>query len=73
MKPKKLAIKVMNDAMANILRQKTAFEKLMHCWADLAVRGGVLRGIICTQHLDWDGDQINREIAMQISNGVMKE
>ena len=73
MTPKKLVIEVMDDAMADILRQKTAFDKLRiagRMWQSARV---FLRGAIRTEHPDWNEDQVNREIAKRISHGVVNE
>jgi Rv0078B-related antitoxin len=73
MTPKKLVIEVMDDAMADILRQKTAFEKLRiagRMWQSARV---FLRGAIRTEYPDWNADQVNREIAKRISHGVVND
>ena len=73
MAPKKLVIEVMDDAMADILRQKTAFEKLRiagRMWQSARV---FLRGAIRTEYPDWNADQVNREIAKRISHGVVND
>jgi hypothetical protein len=73
MTPKKLVIEVMDDAMADILRQKSAFEKLRiagRMWQSARV---FLRGAIRTEYPDWNADQVNREIAKRISHGVVND
>jgi hypothetical protein len=64
-------IEVMDDAMAEILRQKTPAERLRiagRMWKSARV---ILRGAIRTEHPDWDTEQVNREIARRISHGVV--
>ncbi|MSR31902.1 MAG: hypothetical protein EXR99_10395 [Gemmataceae bacterium] len=62
---------VMDDAMADILRQKTEVERLRiagQMWKSARV---ILRGAIRTEHPDWNSEQVNREIARRISHGVV--
>lgn len=73
MTPKKLVIEVMDDAMANILRQKTEFERLRiagRMWKSARV---ILRAAIHTEHPDWNVDQVNRKIAKRISHGLVND
>lgn len=68
---RKFQFEVMDDAMADILRQKTEVERLRiagNMWKSARV---ILRGAIRTEHPDWDADQVNREIARRISHGVV--
>ena len=69
MNSRKPPIEVMDDAMADILRQKTEVERLQiaaRMWRSARV---ILRGAIRTEHPDWDAERVNREIAKQISHG----
>ena len=71
MKPRQPVVEVMDDAMADILRQKTEVERLRiagRMWKSARV---ILRGAIRTEHPDWDAEQVNREIARRISHGVV--
>ena len=72
MNASKFVIEVMDDAMADILRQKTEFERLRiagRMWKSARV---ILRGAIRTEHPEWDTDRVNRAIATRISHGVVK-
>lgn len=63
---------MMDDAMADILRQKTEAQRLRiagRMWRSARV---MLRGAIQTEHPDWSDDQVNREIARRISHGVIR-
>ncbi|MEI7686841.1 MAG: hypothetical protein WCL32_17615 [Planctomycetota bacterium] len=65
-------IEVMDDAMADILRQKTEVERLRiagRMWKSARV---ILRGAIRTEHPEWDNVRVDREIANRISHGVVK-
>ncbi|RLS54832.1 MAG: hypothetical protein DWH95_12355 [Planctomycetota bacterium] len=62
---------MMDDAMADILRQKTPAERLRiggRMWKSARV---MLRGAIRTANPDWPEDQVNREIAHRISHGAI--
>ena len=63
-------VEVMDDTMADILREKTAVERLRianRMWKSARV---ILRGAIRSEHSDWSTDQVNREIAIRISQGA---
>jgi len=65
-------MEVMDDAMADVLRQKTEVERLKiagRMWKSARV---ILRGAIRTENPHWSIDQINREIARRISHGLVK-
>lgn len=71
MNARQAVIEVMDDAMADILRQKTEVERLRiagRMWKSARV---LLRGAILTEHPDWDAEQVNREIARRISHGAV--
>ncbi|MEI6535515.1 MAG: hypothetical protein WCN98_09265 [Verrucomicrobiaceae bacterium] len=64
-------VEVMDDAMADILRQKTEAERLRiagRMWKSARV---ILRGAIQTEYPEWNVEQVNREIARRISHGVV--
>ena len=66
-----LNFEVMDDEMADILRQKTEVERLRIAagmWKSARV---ILRGAIRTEHPDWTTEQVDREIARRISHGVV--
>ncbi len=63
-------VETMDDAMADVLRQKSEVERLRiaaRMWKSARV---ILRGAIRTEHPDWSVDQVNCEIARRISHGV---
>lgn len=67
--PKRL--EMVDDTMAEILRQKTPIERLRIAagmWRSARV---ILRGAIQTEHPDWNAEQINQEIARRISHGLV--
>lgn len=66
-----LVIEVMDDAMAEVLRQKTEVERLRICsrmWRSARV---ILGAAIRSDHPDWGEEAVNREIARRISHGVV--
>ncbi|MCZ2340214.1 MAG: hypothetical protein LC104_00275 [Bacteroidales bacterium] len=63
---------MLDDAMAAVLRQKTEVERLRiaaRMWKSARV---MLRGVIITEHPDWNETEVNREIARRISHGVIR-
>jgi hypothetical protein len=71
MNARKPIVEVMDDAMADILRQKTEAERLLIAGRMYKSARTILRGAIRTEHPDWDTEQVNREIARRISHGVV--
>lgn len=68
---KRISFDIMDDSMADILRQKTPLERLQiagRMWKSARV---ILRGSIRTFHPDWTEDQVNRELIRRISHGVI--
>ena len=64
-------LEVMDDAMADVLRQKTEVERLkigMRMWQTARV---ILRAAIRAEQPTWDEDHVDREIAKRISHGVV--
>ena len=62
---------ILDDSMAQILRQKSEAERLRiagRMWKSARV---ILRGAIQTEHPDWDVEQVNREIDYRLSHGVV--
>ena len=71
MNARKPVVEVMDDAMADLLRQKTEVERLRiaaRMWRSARV---ILRGAIRTEHPDWDDARVSREIAHRISHGAV--
>jgi len=68
----KLSFEMMDDAMADILRQKSPFERLQiagRMWMSARV---MLLGSIRTFHPDWTEEQVNRELILRISHGAIE-
>ena len=66
------SFEIMDDAMADKLRQKTAAERLRiagRLWKSARV---IVRGAIRTEHPDWTEAQVNHEIARRMSHGVVE-
>ncbi len=64
-------IEVMDDAMADILREMTEVERLRIAGRMWQSARTMLRGAIRTEHPDWDDNQVSREIAKRISHGAV--
>ena len=63
---------MIDDEMADILRQKTEVERLRIAGNMWKSARAILRGAICTEHPDWDVDRVNHEIAVRISHGTVQ-
>lgn len=73
MAKRKLVVELIDEDMAEVLRQKTPAERLRiaaRMWRSARV---ILRGAILTRHPDWDTNRVNREIARRISHGVVDD
>jgi len=66
-------IEVMDDAMADILREMTEVERLRIAGRMWQSARTMLRGAIRAEHPDWDDDQVSREIAKRISHGAVDD
>ncbi len=65
-------MEVMDDTMANVLREKTEAERLKIAGRMWRSARSILRGAIQTEHPDWSEEQVNGEIAERISYGLVK-
>ena len=62
-------IEVVDDALAQVLRRKTTWERIgMVFSADRTARL-VLEGSIRTRHPDWDDPQVAREVVRRMARG----
>lgn len=68
----RFVMEVMDDAMSDVLRQKTEAERLRIADRMWKSARAILRGAIRTEHPDWSMEQVNREIACRISHGLVK-
>ena len=62
---------MIDDTMADILRCKSAAERLRiagRLWTSARV---IIRGAIRTEHPYWTEDEVDREIARRMSHGVV--
>ena len=73
MNARKPIVEVMDDTMADFLRQKTEAERLQIAGQIYKSARAILRGAICTEHPDWTAEQVNRELAGRISHGVVDD
>jgi Rv0078B-related antitoxin len=72
MTPPHIHFEMLDDQMADILRQKSEVERLKIAARMWKSARAILRGAIKTEHPDWDTDRVNGEIACRISHGVVK-
>ncbi len=71
MSPRLPVIEVMDDAMAETLRQKSPAERLRIAGRMWRSARAILRGAIRTEHSDWEDERVNKEIARRISHGLV--
>jgi acyl dehydratase len=64
-------IEVMDDAMVEILRQKTPFERLEIAHGMWRLARGIVLDQLKQQNPNWSSEQINREAARRLSHGAV--
>ena len=64
---------ILDDQMAEILRQKTDLQRLRSVDGFWRAARAILRAAIVTEHPDWDSDRVVLEIARRISNGAIDD
>jgi hypothetical protein len=62
-------IEVVDDALADVLRQKTGAERLAIANGLFLSARRMLTSYLRTQHPDWSDPQIAREVARRLSHG----
>ena len=62
-------IEVMDDAMADVYRKKTAAERLRIVNDMYLFARRMIRGQVAANHPDWTEEQVTQETARRISNG----
>lgn len=73
MNPIRPVVEVMEDTMADVLRQKSEVERLrigFRMWKSARV---ILRAAIQAEQPDWTAVEVNREIARRISHGAVND
>jgi hypothetical protein len=64
-------IEVMDDAMAEVLREKSGMERLAISWRMWSSARDMLRTHLREIHPDWTAEEIQRETARRMSHGVV--
>ena len=62
---------MIDDRIAEALRQKTDAQRLRSVDAFWNSARAILKAAIRTEHPDWSLDQVNVEVARRISNGAI--
>lgn len=62
---------VLDDTMADVLRDKSEAERLRIAARMWMSARAILRGAIRTEHPDWSDEQVHREVARRISRGAV--
>jgi hypothetical protein len=63
-------IEVVDDDVAEILRRKTAAERLEMAFAANRLMRQIIEGAIRTWHPDWPDDEVRREVARRMTRGT---
>jgi hypothetical protein len=63
-------IEVVDEAVAAILRQKTAAERIAMASAAHRTARELIAGNIRTLHPDWTAEQVQREVARRMTRGT---
>lgn len=66
-----LRIEVVDDAMADILRQKTGAERLKIASDMFASARRMIASHLAAEHPDWDEERVQRETSRRISHGAV--
>ncbi len=64
-------IEVVDDAMAEVLRQKTGAERLAIAFGLFSSARRTLINVLTDQHPDWTPDQVVAEAARRLSHGAI--
>jgi hypothetical protein len=64
-------IEVIDDAMAEILRQKTPAERLAIADGMWRFAREMIRATIAKENPDWTTEQVNRMVARRLSHGAV--
>lgn len=70
--PRKPCIEVVDDDMAEILRQKTPAERLQIAWGMWRFARDTIRRVVADQHPDWCDIEIQREATRRLTHGSRK-
>lgn len=73
MKTREPVVEVMDDMVADIMRQKTLQQRLRIVFGMCRSARVLIRGAVTQEHPEWSIDKINHEIARRISHGAVDE
>lgn len=64
-------IEVLDDAMADVLRQKTGDERLAIAFGMWSSARNMLMANLAREHPQWSAEEIHRETARRMSHGAV--
>ena len=64
-------VEVVDEAMAQVLRDKTEAERLAIANGLWVYARDLLRSVLRQEHPDWTDEQIQREVARRLSHGAV--
>jgi len=65
------SLEVVDDEMAEVLRQKTGAERLRIAFGLWESARRMLTSHLSAEHPDWDEEKVQREVARRISHGAI--
>jgi len=71
MKPREQAFDVIDDAMVDILRQKSARERLEIAFEMWRFARNMIRENVLAEHPDWEEAEVERLVARRLSHGAV--
>jgi len=71
LQPRPEQIEVVDDAMAEVLRQKSGQERLRIAFGLFSSARRMLLSFLRAEHPDWDEKRINQEAARRLSHGAI--
>lgn len=69
--PQLAGITMVDDAMAEILRQKTSAERLAIANGIWRFARDMIRATIAQEHSEWSQEDLNRAVARRMSHGAV--
>ena len=64
-------IEVMDDAMADVLRLKSPFERLQIAHGMWNMARGLISDQLRQQNPNWTSEEVNKEVARRLSHGAV--
>lgn len=70
MNPRPPVVEIIDPQMVRCLQNQTPAQRLATAFAMWESARILIRGAVRTQHVDWNEEQVNREVARRLSHGA---